>query len=202
MPDETPSVPAPPPSTPAPASRPQPHPLPHMGEEFGTARKNLPPVKIVLIGVAAIVVVALIVAVVQRPRSAASGSIDDVTAVEIPNQSSVMVAITVSIHNDGKKPFWIHNIDAELDTGSEQFKDDAAAAVDLERYFQAFPALKEHALAPLKADLMLEPGGQTSGTIVVSFPVLPDVFAKRKSVKVTIHPYDQPVPLVLTRQGV
>ena len=202
MPDETPSVPAAPPSTPAPASRPQPHPLPHMGEEFGTARKNLPPVKIVLIGVAAIVVVALIVAVVQRPHSAASGSIDDVTAVEIPNQSSVMVAITVSIHNDGKKPFWIHNIDAELDTGSEQFKDDAAAAVDLERYFQAFPALKEHSLAPLKADAMLQPGGQTSGTIVVSFPVLPDVFAKRKSVKVTIHPYDQPVPLVLTKQGV
>jgi hypothetical protein len=202
MPDETPSVPAAPPSTPAPASRPQPHPLPHMGEEFGTARKNLPPVKIVLIGVAAIVVVALIVAVVQRPRSAASGSIDDVTAVEIPNQSSVMVAITVSIRNDGKKRFWIHNIDAELDTGSEQFKDDAAAAVDLERYFQAFPALKEHALAPLKADVMLEPGGQTSGTIVVSFPVLPDAFAKRKSVKVTIHPYDQPVPLVLIKQGV
>ncbi|MBZ5706548.1 MAG: hypothetical protein LAN63_14445 [Acidobacteriia bacterium] len=200
MPEETPSTPAAPPRPPAPASSPQPHPLPHMGQEFGTGRKNLPPVKIVLIGVAAIVVVALIVAVVQRPHSAATGSIDDVTAVEIPNQSSVMVAITVSIHNDGKKPFWIHNIDAELDTGSEQFKDDAAAAVDVDRYFQAFPALKQHALAPLKRDAMLEPGSQTSGTIVVSFPVLPDAFAKRKSVKVTIHPYDQPVPLVLTKQ--
>jgi hypothetical protein len=171
-----------------------------MGEEFGTARKNLPPIKIVLVGIVAIVVVALIVAVVQRPHSAATGSIDDVTAVEIPNQGSVMVAVTVSIHNGGTKPFWIHNIDAELDTGSEQFRDDAAAAVDVERYFQAFPALKQHALAPLKRDAMLEPGGQTSGTIIVSFPVLPDAFANRKSVKVTIHPYDQPVPLVLTKQ--
>lgn len=199
MPEKTPSAPAAPPSPPAPPSRPQPHPLPHMGEEFGTARKNLPPIRIVLIGVAAIVVVALIVAVVQRPHSAATGAIDDVTSVEIPNQGSVMVAITVSIHNDGKKPFWIRTMDAELETGDEHFRDDAAAAVDVDRYFQAFPMLQQHALAPLKTDTMLDPGAQTKGTIIVTFPVLPDAFTNRKSLKVTIHPYDQPVPLVLTK---
>lgn len=194
MPEQTPPL-----TPPAPPSARQPHPLPHMGEEFGTAGKNLPPVKIVAIGVAAIVVVALIVAFVQRPHSAATGTIEDVTSVEIPNQNSVMVAITVSIHNGGTKPFWIHNMDAELDTGSAQFKDDVAAAVDVDRYLQAFPALRQHALAPLKSDAMLDPGAETKGTIIVSFPVAPDAFANRKSLKVTIHPYDQPVPLVLTK---
>lgn len=194
MPEEKPSAPTSPPRPPSP---PQPHPLPHMGEEFGTGRKNLPPVKIVGIGVAAIVVVALIVAFVQRPRSAATGTIDDVAAVEIPNQNSVMVAITVSIHNGGTKPFWIRKVDAEVDTGSGQFKDDAAAAVDVVRYLQAFPALEQHALAPLKGDAMLDPGADLKGTIMVSFPVLPDAFASRKSIQVTVHPFDQPVPLVL-----
>jgi len=199
MPDETPSTPAAPPNPQAPASPPQPHPLPHMGEEFGTARKNLPPVKIVAIGVAAIVLVALLVAVIQRPHSAASGTIDDVTSVEIPNQNSVMVAITISLRNGGTKPFWIRKMDAEVDTGTRQFKDDAAAAVDVGRYLQAFPPLKQKAVTPLKSETMLDPGAQTNGTIVVTFPVAPDVFASRKSLKVTIHPYDQPVPLVLTK---
>jgi hypothetical protein len=49
----------------------------HIGEEFGTAKKSLPPVKIVLIGVALIAVVALIASLTQRPHSATAGSIDD-----------------------------------------------------------------------------------------------------------------------------
>ena len=43
------------------------------------------------------------------------------------------------------------------------------------------------------------PGGQIKGTIIVSFPITPDAFASRKSLKVTIQPYDQPVPLVLVK---
>jgi len=43
------------------------------------------------------------------------------------------------------------------------------------------------------------PGGHTAGTIIVVFPVTPDAFANRKALKVTIQPYDQPVPLVLTK---
>jgi hypothetical protein len=170
-----------------------------MGQEFGTGRKNLSPVKIVLIGVGVVVVVALVVALLQHPQSSATGSIDDVASVEIPNQNSVMVAINVSIHNAAQKPYWIHTIKAELDTGTDHFTDEPAAAVDFARYLQAFPALKQHALEPLKSDAMLEPGTETKGTIIVSFPVLSDAFANRKTLKVTIRPYDQPVPLVLTK---
>jgi hypothetical protein len=198
MPEDTP----PPPPAQSSASAPAPSepatPF-QIGEEFGTAKKNLPPVKIVLIGVAAIAVVALIASLAQRPHSATTGSIDDVVSVEVPDQNLVMVAINVSFQNNGTKPYWIHTIKADLDTGSASLSDDAASPADFDRYFQAFPALKQHALAPLEREAKINPGGQTKGTIIVAFPVTPDAFAARKSLKVTIQPYDQPVPLVLTK---
>jgi hypothetical protein len=178
---------------------PEPGPTVHIGEEFGTAKKNLPPIKIVGIGLAIIVVVAIIFAVVQRPQASATGTLDDVIAVEIPSQNAVMVAINVSFQNHGKKPFWIHTMKAEVETAGGTFTDDAASAVDFERYFQAFPALKAHALEPLKNETKIQSGGLLQGTLVVSFPVTADAFAARKSLKVIIQPYDQPVPLVLTK---
>jgi hypothetical protein len=170
-----------------------------IGEEFGTAKKNLPPVKIVLIGVALVIVVAAIVAFVQRPQAQATGSIDDVTGIEIPNQNAVMAAINVSFQNHGEKPFWIHAIKVDLDSGAGTFSDEAASPADFERYYQAFPALKRHALAPLEREAKIDPGGRTEGTIIVSFPVTSAAFANRKSIKVTIEPYDQPVPLVMLK---
>lgn len=174
-------------------------PLPHMGEEFGTAKKNLPPVKIVLIGVAVVVVAAVIAALVQRPQSPATGAVSNVVAVEVPGQNSVMVAISVSIHNGGQKPFWIHTLRADLDTAENQVSDEAAPAVDFDRYFQAFPALKQNAYPALKRETKILPGSDLQGTIIVSFPVTQDAFNNRKQLKVTIQPYDQPVPLVLTK---
>ena len=197
MPEEKPPVPPTPPSTPA--NPPESGASFDISEEYGTAAKNLPPGKVVAIGIGLIVIIALVVGLMQRPKVSASGSIDDITSVEMPNQNSVMVALAISIKNHGKKPFYIHNIQAELETGSDKYTDEAASGVDFERYFQAFPALKEHALAPLKPEAMIEPGGEAKGTIIVSFPVAADAFANRKSIKVTIRPYDQPVPLVLTK---
>jgi hypothetical protein len=197
MPEEKPSVPSTPPSTPA--TPPESGTSFDISEEYGTAAKNLPPAKVVAIGIGLIVVIALVIGFAQRAKVSASGSIDDVTSVEMPNQNSVMVALAISMQNHGKKRFYIHDIQSELETGSGKFTDEAASGVDFERYFQALPALKEHALAPLKPETMIEPGGETKGTIIVSFPVTAAEFANRKSIKVTIRPYDQPVPLVLTK---
>ncbi len=189
--------PTPPPSTP-PATVP-PGTSFRIGEEFGTAEKNLPPVKIILIGVGVILVVVAIMAFWQRPKTPAAGSIDQVVSVEIPDQGAVMAAVNVSFRNGGEKPFWIHTIQAELQTGTNNYTDDAASPVDFDRYYQAFPALKQYAIAPLQREAKIEPGGQIAGTIIVSVPVTPDAFANRKVLKVTIQPYDQPVPLVLTK---
>ena len=197
MPQDTPPTPIP--STPPPANVPEPGTAFRIGEEFGTAEKNLPPIKIILIGVGVILVGVAIMAFWQRPKTPATGSIDQVVSVEIPNQGSVMAAVNVSFRNGGEKPFWIHTIQAELQTGTNNYSDDAASPVDFDRYYQAFPALKQYAIAPLQREAKIEPGGQIAGTIIVSFPVTPEAFANRKLLKVTIQPYDQPVPLVLSK---
>jgi len=170
-----------------------------IGEEFGTARKNLPPIKVLVISVIAIAVIGATYSLLQRPRSKAAGAVDNIASVEIPNQSAVMVAITVSFQNHGEKAFWIHNMKADLETANGSFSDDAASGADFERYFQAFPSLKEGALPALKLEDKIEPGGSAKGTIIVSFPVTKEVFDARKSLKVSILPYDQAVPLVLSK---
>ena len=185
---------------PSPAATPtQPRPDFRIGEEFGTATKNLPPLKIVGIGVGIIAVVWAIAAFLQRPRPSATGAIDEVVSVEIPNQHAVMVAINVSLQNNGAKPFWIQTIKADLQTTDSNYSSDAASVVDLDRYYGAFPALKQYAGTPLQREGKVDVGSQAKGTIVVSFPVTPEAFAGRKLLKVTIQPYDQAVPLVLTK---
>jgi hypothetical protein len=161
-----------------------------IGEEFGTAKRNLPPAKIVLIGIAVVLVVGGIMVLTQSLPSSA-GSIDDVVGVEVPNQNIVLSAINVTLRNGGKKAMWIHSMKATLKTDSGEFADDAASPVDFERYYQAFPALKQHAIEPLKVETKIQPGGQVKGTIMVSFPATQDAFDKRKSLSVTIQPYDQ-----------
>jgi hypothetical protein len=200
MQEDRPSSPTAQPGTPVPEpARTDPVQQFHIGEEFGTAKKNLPPLTIVLIGVAAVVVVALIVAFIQRPHSLATGAIDNVVAVDIPNQNSVMVGIHVSIHNTGEKPYWIKTIEAGVDTDTGTYTDQSAPAVDYDRYFQAFPELKVNAPPAVKRESMIGPGGDMKGMIIVSFPVTADVFAKRKALRVTVQPYDQPKPMVLTK---
>src|SRR3984957_12116971 len=98
MPDQTP---VPPPTPPAPAGPPAipAGPTINIGEEYGTAKKNLPPVKILLIAVGAVLVVVLIASLLKRPKPQAAGSLDNVAAVEIPEQTSTMVALTFTLHN-------------------------------------------------------------------------------------------------------
>ncbi len=199
MPEEAPQSPLTPrPAEPAP-SPPQPPTPFNIGEEFGTAKRNLPPVKIVAIALAAVAVVLAAFAFLQRAKPQGGGSIDNIAAVEIPNQNIVLVAVNVTIHNAGEKPLWIKTITARLKTDHGELSDEAASAVDFDRYFQAFPALKEHALAALAPETKLQPWNEARGTIVVSFPVTQDAFDKRKSLSVVIQPYDQPLPLVLTK---
>jgi hypothetical protein len=177
----------------------------NIGDEFGTAKRNLPPPKVLAIGLALILAVSAIIVFTQsRPTS--SGSIDDVNAVEIPDQNSVLATINVTIQNNGKKAIWIHTMSATLETSAPdataktEFTDEAGSPADFERYFQAFPELKRRAIAPLQVETKIQPGDKASGTIIVSFPVTKDAFDKRKSIAVTIRPYDQ-IPVTLKSSG-
>jgi hypothetical protein len=171
----------------------------NIAEEFGTAKRNLPPAKIVAIVLGIAAVLLAIFAFVDRAKPQGNGSVDNIAAVEIPDQHAVMVAINITLHNSGEKSLWIHDIKAKITTDAGELTDEAASAVDFDRYFQAFPALKEHAIAAIPPETKISPGGQAQGTIVVSFPVTKDDFDKRKSLSVAIQPYDQPLPVVLTK---
>src|SRR5258708_1863805 len=146
----------------------------NIGEEFGTAKRNLPPAKIVGIVLAVAAIVLGTMAFLQRAKPQGGGSVDNIAAVEVPNQNSVMVAVNVTVHNSGEKSLWIHDIKVTIKTDSGELTDEAASALDFDRYFQAFPGLKEHALAAIPPETKIPPGGQAQGTIVVSFAVTQD----------------------------
>jgi len=170
----------------------------HIGDEFGTAKRNLPPAGIVLICIAAVAVIVGIFAFKERPKPQGAGSIDFVAAAEVPGQNMILTAITLTLRNTADKPLWIHTLKAQLTTADDKtFDDDAASAVDLDRYFQAFPALKESSAPPLSPETKLLAGAEQRGTIIVSFKVTREAFDQRKSLTVTIQPYDQVLPVVL-----
>lgn len=170
----------------------------NIGEEYGTARKNLPPAGIVAICVAVVVIIAGIYSLSHRAHPLSSGTVDDVVAVPIPGQDQVMVAINVSIQNNETNPAWVKSIQVSADVNGTKLSDDAAPAVDDQRYFQAMPELKAHALEPLTTETKINPESTISGTIVVSFPVKAEDFAARKSLTVTITPYNE-LPIVMTK---
>jgi len=169
-----------------------------ISEEYGTARKNLPPVGILLICVAVVAVIVAAYVLTHRAHTVNAGSIDDVVAVQLPGQEMVMAAVNVSIHNNEEKPIWIKAIQVTADAGGSKQTDEAAPAVDAQRYLQAVPELKQHALNFLTPETQVNAMSKISGTIIVTFPVKADVFAARKSLSVSITPYDE-LPIVMTK---
>ena len=155
--------------------------------------------KILLIAIAALAVVVGILSFFTRARPQGAGSVDNVAAVEIPGQNAMLVALTVTLRNTGEKTLWVHTLRGKLKTASGEYSDDAASAVDFERYFQAFPALRENSTYALMPETKLLPGQSIRGTIVVSFSVRQEEFDKRQSISAVIQPYDQPVPVELTK---
>ena len=204
MPDQTPAhppqSPTPQPESPAVASPASKGPTINIGEEYGTGKKNLPPAKIVLIAIGAVLVIVLIASFLKRAKPQAYGSLDNVAAVAIPDQSSTMVALTFTIHNTSDKILYVHTIESKLKSASgEDSTADAVSAVDFDRYFQAFPVLKNGAQLALSPEAKLQPGEAVTRTVIVAFPVNVDAFNQRHSVSVIVEPYDQPLPVILTK---
>jgi hypothetical protein len=199
MPDEKPSQPLP--STPASHTPPSPQrgPTIRIGDEFGTAKRNLPPAKVVLLALAGVVVIVAIAAFLQRPKPQATGTLVNIAGVQIPGQNAVLVALTFALRNPGEKSLWVHDIKGKLVTTGGEVTSEAVSAVDFDRYFSAFPALKTGTQPALAPEDKLQPGQEISRTVIVSFPVLLDAFNQRRSISVIVQPYDQPVPVTLTQ---
>ncbi len=171
----------------------------HIGEEYGTAKKNLPPAKIVLLAVGAVLVVVLIASFVKRAKPQASGSLDNIAAVEIPGQGSTMVALTFTIRNTSDKILYVRSLEGSIKASGIDSTAQAVSAVDFDRYFQAFPTLKVGAQPALPPETKIQPGETVARTIIVAFPVTLAVFNQRTSTSVIVWPYDQTVPVTMTR---
>lgn len=208
MPKENPSIPdslptdsssaSLPPGDSGPAGVP-PGPTINIADEFGTAKRNLPPAKIVLLAIGGVLVVVGIASFLHRAKPQATGSLDNVAAAEIPGQSSTLVALTFTLRNTADKVLYVHNVEGKLNTASGEFRSEAVSAIDFERYFQVFPALKNGAQPALSPEAKLQPGEAVSRTVIVPFPVNLEAFNQRHSVSVIVEPYDQPLPVILTK---
>jgi hypothetical protein len=192
------SNPTTPPAAPQPPAAPA-GPTINIGEEFGTAKKNLPSGKILVIAIIVLGIVVAFASFLKRAKPQAAGSLDNVAAVEIPGQSSTMVALTFTLRNTSDKILYVHTLQGSVKAPTGDAVADAVSAVDFDRYFQAFPTLKENAQPALSPETKIQPGETTRRTIIVAFPLTLDSFNRRQVVAAVIWPYDQTVPIVLSK---
>ena len=84
------------------------------------------------------------------------------------------------------------------DGNGQKLSDEAIPAVDAKRYMETLPDLKAHALPLLAPETQINPGEKITGTVLGTFSVAADAFAARKSLTVSVNPYDE-LPVVLTK---
>jgi len=186
----------PPPTTPP---SPPKGPTIHIGEEFGTAKKNLPPGKIVVIAIVLVGIAVALASFLKRPKPQASGTLDNIVAVEVPDQNTTMVALTFTLRNTSDKSLYVHSIQSSIKSPSGDATADAVSAVDFDRYFQALPGLKNGIQPALSPEAEIPSGQSSSRSIIVAFPKTLDDVNRRQSISVIVWPYNETVPIVMTK---
>ena len=139
-------------------------------EEFDSPKRTLPAAVPLAIALVAVVIVVGVVAFLFRAKPVAQGGIDAVYFSEPANMTNAMVLLQVTLRNVGSKTLYIKSIKADLKT-DQDLSDDAASPTDYDRYFMAYPDLKEHSTQPLVVEMKIAPGAEQKGTVLVSFPV-------------------------------
>jgi hypothetical protein len=166
-------------------------------DEIDSTKWRMPPWTPIGIVLLVIFIGVGIGAYITRPKPKATGAIEEVYAVALPD-NNVLVTMKVSLSNVGGKALWIRNLKIKLVTDKGEFPDEAANAVDFPRYFSGFPDVRLHTITPIKSEDKIDPGGQERGSIIVGFPVSLDEFNARKSISVIVEPYDQ-APITITK---
>ncbi len=169
-------------------------------EEFDSPKRSLPPAVPLVIALVVVAIVVGVIAFVERSKPVAQGGIDAVYASQPANMANTMVLLQVTVTNVGDKALYIKSISANLKTDQGDQSDDAASPSDYDRYFAAYPDLRQHATQPLTVETKIMPGAEQKGTVLVAFPVTEPQFGARKDLNVTIVPYDQN-PIVLREKG-
>jgi Domain of unknown function (DUF4352) len=160
-------------------------------EEFDSPKRSLPPAVPVAIALVVVAIVIGVIAFVERSKPVAQGGIDAGYASQPANMTNTMVLLQVTVRNVGDKALYIKSISANLKTDQGDQSDDAASPSDYDRYFSAYPELRQHATQPLTVETKIMPGAEQKGTVLVAFPVTEQQFSTRKDLSVTLVPYDQ-----------
>jgi hypothetical protein len=169
-------------------------------EEFDSAKRTLPPAVPVVVALAIVAIVVGVIAFVERSKPVAQGGIDQVFASQPAAMSNTMVLLQVTLRNVSEKALYIKSITANLKSDQGDASDDAASPSDYDRYFSAYPDLREHATQALTVETKIMPGAEQKGTVLVAFPVTKQQFDSRKDLNVTIQAYDQ-AAIVLHEKG-
>ena len=170
-------------------------------EEFDSAKWTLPPIVPVLIALGVVAVIVAVISFANRQTPAASGEITDVQTMETAGTTpNLMVAINVKFHNTTEKKIYVKKVYGLLTMPDkpEPLQDEAASAVDFERYYQGYPPLETNKLPALLPETIVPAGQDAVGRIIVSFPITKADFDKRKSLGVKLVLYDQN-PITITK---
>jgi hypothetical protein len=168
-------------------------------EEFGTAKRSLPPVAPVAIAIVLVAVVVAIIAYTQRAKPVAHGNIDGVWFSQPANMPSPMILVAFTLRNVSDKTLYVKDISAAVKTDQGDQSDEAASASDYDRYLTAYPDLAGHG-RPLQVETKIQPGAERKATVLVTFPITQQQFDSRRDLTVTIDAYDQK-PIVLHDQS-
>lgn len=167
-----------------------------MTEEFDSPKHTLPSAAPVIIALVLVAVVLGIVAYVFRAKPVGQGNISDAFAVDIPNQGQVLATVQLSFRNATEKTLHLKTIEVTTNAGGSEHKDEMAPASDFERYFQAFPALRDHSSKPIERETKIPPGQEMSGTVIVGVPITAEQFQARQDLRAKLIFYDHaPVEL-------
>jgi len=166
-------------------------------EEFDSFKHTMPNAMPIVIAMVLVAVILATLAFFLRARPVAAGSIDDAFAVTLPGQNSSLAAVTLSFQNVSEKPLRLIDINIAVHAKGSNFSDDFASVADIPRYFEALPALEQHATRSLVRDTKLAPTEKTSGSVIVSFPLTQEEFNSRDSLTATLTFADHP-PVKIT----
>jgi hypothetical protein len=158
-------------------------------EEFDSPKHTMPDKGPVIIALVLVAIAVAAIAFFFRSTPAATGTIDEAFAVDVPSQGTVLATVQLTLRNATKKPLPLRNVNITIRTDKGEFSDDFASVSDFERYFRAFPALKEHSVEGLSHELVIPVGAQVTGSVIVSFPVTKEQFDSRRALIATANFY-------------
>jgi hypothetical protein len=93
----------------------------------------------------------------------------------------------------------VHSIQSSIKSPSGDATAEAVSAIDFDRYFQAFPALKNGIQPALSPEAEIPTGQSATRSIIVAFPKTLDDVNRRQSISVIVWPYNETVPIVMTK---